>query len=62
VAEKEIIAQADRNRARMRVTDAAERRRMLTELQTMLADRAKARDYLLRTSMITGLRSAAQVE
>jgi len=62
VAEKEIIAQADRNRARMRVTDAAERRAMLTEWQTMLADRAKAREYLLRSSMIAGLRAAAQVE
>jgi 3-(3-hydroxy-phenyl)propionate hydroxylase len=62
VAEKEIIAQADRNRARMRVTDSAQRRAMLTELQTMLADRAKAREYLLRSSMIAGLRSAAQVE
>jgi len=62
VAEKEILAQADRNRARMRVTDSARRREMLTELQAMLADPAKARDYLLRSSMIAGLRSAAQVE
>jgi 3-(3-hydroxy-phenyl)propionate hydroxylase len=61
VAEKEILAQADRNRARMRVTDAAQRRAMLTEWQAMLADRAKARDYLLRSSMITGLRAAAAV-
>jgi hypothetical protein len=35
---------------------------MLTEWQTMLADRAKAREYLLRSSMIAGLRAAAQVE
>jgi 3-(3-hydroxy-phenyl)propionate hydroxylase len=62
VAEREIIAQADRNRARMRVTAAAERRAMLAEWQEMLADRARARDYLLRSSMIAGLRSAAQVE
>jgi 2-polyprenyl-6-methoxyphenol hydroxylase-like FAD-dependent oxidoreductase len=62
VAEKEILAQADRNRARMRVTDSAQRRAMLTEWQAMLADRAKAREYLLRSSMIAGLRSAAQVE
>jgi 3-(3-hydroxy-phenyl)propionate hydroxylase len=62
VAEREIIAQADRNRARMRVKDPAERRAMLAEWQRMLADPARAREYLLRSSMIAGLRAAAAVE
>lgn len=61
VAEREIIAQADRNRARMRETDPARRAEMLAELQRTASDPARARDYLLRSSMITGLRAAAEV-
>ena len=61
VAEREIIAQADRNRARMRETDPARRAEMLADLQRITQDPAKARDYLLRSSMITGLRTAAAV-
>jgi 3-(3-hydroxy-phenyl)propionate hydroxylase len=62
VAEREIIAQADRNRARMRETDPARRAAALAELQAITADPARAREYLLRSSMIAGLRAAAQVE
>ncbi|WP_052401830.1 FAD-dependent oxidoreductase [Muricoccus aerilatus] len=62
VAEREIIAQADRNRARMRETDPARRRAMLTDMQALCADPARLREHLLRTSMITGLREAARVE
>lgn len=61
VAEREIIAQADRNRARMREKDPARRAEMLAELQRTAADPAKAREYLLRSSMISGLRAAATV-
>jgi 3-(3-hydroxy-phenyl)propionate hydroxylase len=61
VAEREILAQADRNRARMRETDPARRAEMLAELQRTAADPARARDALLRSSMIAGLRAAAEV-
>lgn len=62
VAEREIIAQADRNRARMRERDPARRRAMLEELQRTAADRARARAHLLRSSMIAGLREAAAID
>ena len=61
VAEAEIIAQADRNRARMRETDPARRAEMLADLQRIAGDAARARDHLLRSSMIAGLRKAAGV-
>ncbi|MFT8244870.1 FAD-dependent oxidoreductase [Roseomonas sp. BN140053] len=61
VAEREILAQADRNRARMRERDPARRRAMLAELQRTAGDPELARAHLLRSSMITGLRAAAAV-
>ena len=61
IAEREIIAQADRNRARMRETDPARRAAMLADLQRIADDPAKAREHLLRSSMISGLRAAAEV-
>ncbi len=61
VAEREIIAQADRNRARMRETDPARRAEMLAEMQAIAGDQVRARAHLLRSSMIAGLRAAASV-
>ncbi len=61
VAEREIIAQADRNRARMRETDPERRAALLAELQRTAEDPVKCREHLLRSSMITGLRAAAAV-
>ncbi|HSD75117.1 MAG TPA: FAD-dependent monooxygenase [Steroidobacteraceae bacterium] len=60
VAAEDILAQADRNRARMQERDPERRRAMLAELRRTAADRALARQYLLRSSMIEGLRRAAQ--
>jgi 3-(3-hydroxy-phenyl)propionate hydroxylase len=62
IAEREIIAQADRNRARMRERDPGRRAAMLADLQAIAGDPAAAREHLLRSSMITGLRAAATVE
>ena len=62
IAQNEVLAQADRNRARMQERDPAKRREIFEGLQTMLADRAAARQYLLRASMIDGLRKAATVD
>jgi len=61
VALEDIIAQADSNRARMNETDAEARRRMLADLQAIAADPARARAFLLRSSMIEGLRKAEAV-
>jgi 3-(3-hydroxy-phenyl)propionate hydroxylase len=61
IARDEIIAQADRNRARMRESDPARRAELLAGMQAIIADPVRAREYLLRSSMISGLRAAARV-
>jgi 3-(3-hydroxy-phenyl)propionate hydroxylase len=61
VAQEEIIAQAHTNRSRMQERDPARRRQTLQELQAIAASPDRAREYLLRSSMITGLRRAAAV-
>lgn len=61
VARDQIIAQADRNRQRMREKDPNRRKEMLTELQATAADRDKLRAHLLASSMIAGLRRAAAI-
>lgn len=60
VAAEEILAQADHNRTRMQERDPTRRRAMLAELRRTASDPALARAYLLRSSMIEGLRRAAQ--
>lgn len=59
VAAEEILVQADRNRARMQERDPARRRALFVELQRTASDPELARAYLLRSSMIEGLRRAA---
>lgn len=61
VAEAEILTQADRNRARMQERDPARRRQMLAALRKTADDPTAAREHLLRTSMIAGLRRAAAI-
>ena len=61
VAREQIIAQADLNRARMQERDPARRLQMLRDLQAIAASPARAREHLLKTSMITGLGRAAAV-
>jgi 3-(3-hydroxy-phenyl)propionate hydroxylase len=58
IALSEILAQADRNRARMQERDPEKRRDMLKDLQKVTADPIAARAYLLKSSMIEGLRRA----
>lgn len=60
VAEEQIITQAHRNRTRMQERDPDKRLKTLRELQSIAADPEKAREHLLRTSMIAGLRQAAE--
>lgn len=59
VAAEQILTQADRNRARMREKDPARRREILADLQAITRDRERLRAYLLKSSMIEGLRLAA---
>jgi 2-polyprenyl-6-methoxyphenol hydroxylase-like FAD-dependent oxidoreductase len=62
VAETAILQQADRNRKSMTQKDPNARARALADLQATAADPAKARDYLLQSSMIDGLGLAASIE
>jgi 3-(3-hydroxy-phenyl)propionate hydroxylase len=62
VAEEEIIQQSHRNRTRMQERDPARRRELLMDLQRTADDPAKLKAYLLKTSMIEGLRRAAATE
>jgi len=61
VAEEQILGQAHRNRSRMQERDPARRRATLSDLQAIAATPERAHDYLLQTSMITGLRQAEAV-
>lgn len=60
VAEQEILNQADRNRRRMQERDPARRAALLAELQAITADPQQHYQYVLRSSMIAGLRQAGQ--
>jgi len=58
IAQEQILKQAHRNRTRMQERDPVHRQNELARLQAICADPAQARDYLLRSSMIAGLREA----
>jgi 3-(3-hydroxy-phenyl)propionate hydroxylase len=62
IAEEDIIQQAHRNRTRMQERDPGRRRAMLADLQRITTDPAKLKAYLLKSSMIEGLRRAAAAE
>ncbi len=62
IAKEEILGQAHRNRTRMLEPDEEERTRTLRDLQATVADPVRAREYLLRSSMITGLRKAETLQ
>jgi 3-(3-hydroxy-phenyl)propionate hydroxylase len=61
IAREDILAQADRNRARMRERDPARRRELLRGLQATVADRDKLHAFLRRSSMLEGLEKAAAI-
>jgi 2-polyprenyl-6-methoxyphenol hydroxylase-like FAD-dependent oxidoreductase len=58
VVRDDIIAQADRNHARMQIRDLAERREALARLQALARDPGRCRAYLRQTSMLEGLDKA----
>lgn len=59
VVRDDIIGQADQNRARMWEPSLEGRRKLLADLQAISQDHERCYRYLLRTSMIDGLRRAA---
>jgi 3-(3-hydroxy-phenyl)propionate hydroxylase len=61
VVESAILQQADRNRKRMTEKDPAARARSLAEMQKIAANPALAREHLLKSSMIHGLRQAGVI-
>jgi 2-polyprenyl-6-methoxyphenol hydroxylase-like FAD-dependent oxidoreductase len=61
IAKEQILAQAHRNRTRMQERDPERRREELRRLQAIAADPALAREHLLRSSMIEGLRQAEAI-
>ena len=61
VAAEQILAQSDRNRARMRERDPGKRAEILAGLQALTRDRDKLHAYMLKTSMIEGLAQAAAI-
>ena len=62
IAQDAIIAQAHQNRTRMQERDPERRKRLLADLQATSRDPAKLKAYMLRTSMIDGLRRAAAIK
>jgi 2-polyprenyl-6-methoxyphenol hydroxylase-like FAD-dependent oxidoreductase len=62
VAQEQIIAQAHRNRTRMQERNTGKREATLRDLQAIAASPERAREHLLTTSMIAGLREAAGIE
>ena len=56
VAIEHVLQQADRNRNRMKERDPDRRRAILADLQATASDRGKRHAFLLRSSMIEGLR------
>jgi 3-(3-hydroxy-phenyl)propionate hydroxylase len=62
VARDDILAQADDNRARMHETAEEARDAALKRLQEIAGDPARAHAFLLKSSMIEGLRKAAMVD
>ncbi len=61
VAEEEILQQADRNRRRMQERDPEKRRLILDGLKAVTSDPVKAKAYIMRSSMIEGLRRAEAI-
>ncbi len=61
VAQEQIIAQAHQNRTRMQERNSDKRQATLRELQAIASSPERAREHLLKTSMIAGLRQAAKI-
>ena len=58
IAERQIIKQADQNRKRMTEKDPTKRRKALAEMRAITENPVKCKSFLMKTSMIEGLREA----
>lgn len=61
IAREAILKQSHENRARMQQTDPEGRQRELRRLRAIASDETQAREFLLETSMIAGLKRAAEI-
>ena len=61
VAKDEILVQAHKNRSRMQRRDPAWRRHEMDRLKSICLDREKMRTFLLKSSMITGLKHSEAI-
>lgn len=59
--EHDIVAQADKNRARMQETDPHRRKKIFTDLKRVAETPDLAREYLLKSAMIDGLKKAEAI-
>lgn len=62
LASRRIIPQAAANRARMATVDRDEQLQRLADYRAIAADDEQCRDFLLKSSMITGLREARNID
>ena len=58
IAERQIIKQADQNRKRMTEKNPTKRRKALAEMRAITEDPVKCKSFLMKSSMIEGLREA----
>jgi len=61
IAYDDIVAQADANRTRMNTINPVARQEYLNSLKKIALDPVKSRSFLLRSSMIEGLRRAKAI-
>jgi 3-(3-hydroxy-phenyl)propionate hydroxylase len=61
IAEEQIIKQADENRKRMTEKEPTKRQRSLDKMKAIADDPVKCKAYLMKSSMIEGLRQAAAI-
>jgi 3-(3-hydroxy-phenyl)propionate hydroxylase len=61
IAVAEILAQSHQNRVRMQLWDPEQRQEVMAHMRGVAADPERSKTMLLRTSMIEGLRQAAEV-
>ena len=61
IAKDEILKQSHKNRSRMQERDPAARRQELSRMQAIAADPAASREFLLTSSMLSGLHKSRAI-
>lgn len=62
IAQEEILKQSHKNRSRMQERNTEKRLEELLRLQTIANDPPQARDFLLKSSMISGLKTSRAIQ